>query len=145
MTIPRPDGSGNSSSAQLFELFVDEETAAASTTNSSAVEISRDGVRQVFDFWVSTFRSSGKGPNPVLSDKRRSKISRAIKDYGVQTCLDAISGCAMSDWHMGDNPRGKKYDDIELILRDSAHIERFATIFAEDGNSASAEFLSSND
>jgi hypothetical protein len=59
--------------------------------------------------------------------------------------MDAISGCAMSDWHMGDNPRGKKYDDIELILRDSAHIERFATMFAENGDSASAEFLNSDD
>jgi hypothetical protein len=47
----------------------------------------------------------------------------------------------MSDWHMGDNPRGKRYDDLELILRDSAHIERFATICAEGGNSAATEFL----
>jgi len=111
----------------------------------STVNISNSGVKEVFDFWVTTFRSNGKGPTPVLSDKRRSKISRAIKDYGVETCMDAISGCAMSDWHMGDNPRGKKYDDIELILRDSAHIERFATMFAENGDSASAEFLSSDD
>ena len=128
--------------AQLFEL---PEREKVSEDKNHTVPISYDGAREVFDFWVTTFRSSGKGPTPVLSDKRRSKISRAIKDYDVKTCLDAIAGCAMSDWHMGDNPRGKKYDDIELILRDSAHIERFATIFAENGDSASAEFLSSDD
>lgn len=102
---------------------------------------SPDEIQQVFDFWAATFRSSTKGPKPVLSDKRRSKIQRALKDYGLKTCLDAITGCAMSDWHMGDNPRGKRYDDLELILRDSAHIERFATICAEGGNSARADFL----
>lgn len=100
-----------------------------------------DDIQMVFDSWASTFRSETKGPKPVLSDKRRSKISRALNDYGLQTCLDAISGCAMSDWHMGDNPRGKRYDDLELILRDSEHIERFATICAEGGNSAATEFL----
>jgi hypothetical protein len=103
--------------------------------------IPNDDIQAVFDFWASTFRAATKGPTPVLSDKRRSKISRALNDYGLQTCLDAITGCAMSDWHMGDNPRGKRYDDLELILRDSAHIERFATICAEGGNSAATEFL----
>jgi hypothetical protein len=102
---------------------------------------SLDAITQVFEFWVATFRSTTKGPKPVLSDKRRSKIQRALNDYDLKTCFDAITGCAMSDWHMGDNPRGKRYDDIELILRDSAHIERFATICAEGGNSARAEFL----
>jgi len=100
-----------------------------------------DDIQKVFDFWSSTFRSATKGPKPVLSDKRRSKIARALNDYGLQTCLDAITGCAMSDWHMGDNPRGKRYDDLKLILRDSAHIERLATICAEGGNSAATEFL----
>lgn len=103
--------------------------------------IASNDIQAVFDFWASTFRAATKGPKPVLSDKRRSKISRALNDYGLQTCLDAITGCAMSDWHMGDNPRGKRYDDLELILRDSAHIERFATICAEGGNSAATEFL----
>jgi hypothetical protein len=107
-----------------------------------AVPISE--VEEVFNHWVATFRSTGRGPVPILSDKRKTKIARAIKDYDVQTCLDAISGCALSDWHMGDNPRGKKYDDIELILRDSLHIEKFATIWAEDGNAGRSDFLDDN-
>lgn len=132
---------GEDDEMRLFELpdFVEVPITTAST-----VKISQAEIEEVFDHWVSTFRSSGRGPTPVLSDKRKSKIARAIRDYGVKTCLEAVSGCAMSDWHMGDNPRGKRYDDIELILRDSAHIERFATIFAENGDAASAEFLSND-
>lgn len=99
-------------------------------------------VQAVFDHWVKVHRTPRRGPQPVLGDKRKNKIARAIRDYGVETCLQAISGCAMSDWHMGDNPRRKQYDDIELILRDAAHIERFATIFAEGGeDSVKREFL----
>lgn len=101
-----------------------------------------DEVTQVFDHWVAVHRTPRKGPTPVLSAKRKSKIARALADHGVEVCLQAVSGCAMSDWHMGDNPRRKKYDDLELILRDAAHIERFATIYAEgDDDDARRAFL----
>lgn len=129
----------NGEELQLFETRELEVEVVEPKSTASAVPIS--DVQQVFDHWVATFRTTGKGPTPVLSDKRRTKIAKAIKDYGVETCMEAISGCALSDWHMGENPRGKKYDDIELILRDSAHIERFATIYAEDGNAGRSEFL----
>lgn len=120
---------------RLFDLpEVVEPKATAHAVPISMIE-------EVFNHWVATFRSGGRGPTPVLSDKRKSKIAKAIKDYGLKTCMEAISGCALSDWHMGENPRGKKYDDIELILRDSAHIERFATIYAEDGNAGRSDFL----
>lgn len=94
-----------------------------------------DVVKEVFDYWVSVLRTSGVGPKPVLTDKRRRLIKNAVGDHGVATCLAAIDGCALSDWHMGQNPRGRRYDDIELILRDAPHVERFATLAAEaEGN-----------
>lgn len=101
-----------------------------------------EDVQAVFDHWVAVHRTPRKGPEPVLSSKRRVKIVRALNDYGLETCLHAISGCAMSDWHMGDNPTRKRYDDLELILRDAPHIERFATIYAEgDHDPARDAFL----
>jgi hypothetical protein len=132
----------NEEELRLFEIEKPEEPVEVVTPKTSTVPISE--IEEVFNHWVATFRSTGRGPVPVLSDKRKSKIGKAIKDYDVKTCLEAISGCALSDWHMGENPRGKKYDDIELILRDSAHIERFATIYAEDGNAGRSDFLNDN-
>ena len=132
----------NQADLRLFEVQEEQVEVIIPKTNTSAVPISE--VQEVFDHWVTTFRATGRGPVPVLSDKRKSKIAKAIKDYGTKTCLEAISGCALSDWHMGENPRGKKYDDIELILRDSAHIEKFATIYAEDGNAGRSDFLNDN-
>jgi len=90
----------------------------------------QDPVQVVFDHWVAVMRAKS-AVRCVLNDKRRKVISRAINDYDVPTCLLAIDGCRLSDWHMGSNPRGRKYDDLELILRDAAHIERFANIAAE--------------
>lgn len=90
-----------------------------------------DPVEVVFDHWVSTLRSSGKGVKPALSDERKRKIRKALDLYGIDVCLAAITGCSKSPFHMGSNSRGKRYDDISLILRDAKHIEMFADM-AED-------------
>lgn len=88
-------------------------------------EPSSEEIFEVFQCWVSTCRASPRGRKPVLGDKRRRKIKQAIALYGVDDCKDAIRGVTHSPWHMGHNPQGKKYDDIELILRDEKHIEMF--------------------
>ena len=75
----------------------------------------------------------------VLTEKRRKVISRALADYDIVTCFLAIDGCVLSDWHQGQNPKARRYDDVELILRDAAHIERFAMI-AEEANGAASDF-----
>jgi hypothetical protein len=98
-----------------------------------------DDVQRVFDHWVATVRNSGKGVPPALSDERRRKIRKALSLYGLQVCLDAVTGCTKSDFHMGRNNRGKRYDDICLILRDAKHIEMFADMAAE--KTAAESFL----
>lgn len=84
-------------------------------------------VRAVFDLWVSLYRNA-KRP-PVLDARRRTKIRKAVADYGRDTVEAAVRGLGQSDWHMGRNPQRKKYDDIELVLRDAKHIEMFAGLW----------------
>lgn len=105
-------------SPALFEI----ELVAAEPTGAEAVQI-------VFDHWVATCRGRG-GPKPVLTDKRAKLIARAIGWYGIGTCKAAIDGIVTSDFHMGHNRWGKRYDSIELILRDAEHIESFAEMAA---------------
>lgn len=83
-----------------------------------------DAVQEVFAHWVSVCRSHGR--RPVLDDKRRRVIAKAVASHGVDTCKAAIDGCKASAWHQGANPRAKTYDEITLILRDAEHIEGFA-------------------
>lgn len=66
-------------------------------------------------------------PRSVLDPKRRKIIeARIIEGATVAELQRAIDGCRKSAWHMGENDRSSKYNSIELICRDRAHIERFA-------------------
>lgn len=100
----------------------------SATTLSKAAKarnISPDAIRDVFEFWRLTFNKK----RAVLDVKRSTAIGAAIHDYGVQACKDAIIGCSLSDFHMGANEANVVYNEIEMILREPAKIERFLTIF----------------
>ena len=69
----------------------------------------------------------GKNPTRTALGPTRSKvIRRALELYEEETLRMAIEGCAASAWHAGANDRECAYNDVELILRNEAHIERFA-------------------
>ena len=81
-------------------------------------------VNEVYEYWCTVMRP-GRTRVPSLDAKRRLKVASAIADYGVDECKAAIDGCAASDFHMGRNKQKKRYDDLALIFRDQAHVERF--------------------
>ena len=88
----------------------------------AAVAVERTPVERVFDHWVFMLgkRRAALGPT------RRKAIEKMLALYDEDTLLLAVEGCAASAWHAGDNDRGRAFDDLELILRDEAHVERFA-------------------
>ena len=72
-----------------------------------------------------------------LDDKRRKLIQDRLKDgYSLQDLADAVSGAFLSPFHMGENDRSKRFNDLGLILRDAAHVDEFVNIF----DSAQARF-----
>lgn len=88
-----------------------------------------DPVEALFALWAGLYRTRttrGAVRPPLLDTKRRRLIARAVADHGTDTVEAAIRGVGLSPWHMGKNPQGKRYDGIELVLRDAAHVERFA-------------------
>lgn len=89
------------------------------------VKAQRDAdVNAVFEAW----KESTGHPRAVLDKARRKKIEDRLKDYTVAELIVAVRGIARSAFHMGENDGHKKYDDITLILRDSAHVEQFANL-----------------
>jgi hypothetical protein len=78
--------------------------------------------QRVFDAWIE---ATGKTGATVFSDKRRRVIRNALRDYPVEDLLDAVCGWRNSSHHRGENTTGTVYNDLELLLRDAAHIERF--------------------
>jgi hypothetical protein len=97
--------------------LIDSSTAQAGTDEQTATE-------RVFAHWVWML---GKNPRrTALGPTRRRTIDKALQLYDEETLLLAIEGCSASSWHAGQNDRQQEYTDLELILRDEAHVERFA-------------------
>lgn len=78
-------------------------------------------VQLVFQHWQQKLNH----PQAKLTPERQRKISIALKNYSAASLCRAIDGCAVTPHNMGQNDRGEVYDDIALIVRDAAHIERF--------------------
>jgi len=79
-------------------------------------------IKEIFQYWQERMNH----PNARCDAKRERLINAMLKiGYSMQNLKDAIDGCARSTWHMGENDRGKVYDDISLILRDASHVDSF--------------------
>lgn len=58
-----------------------------------------------------------KPRNKALDNEARKMIREALKVATVAECIRAIDGCAASDFHMGRNARGRKYNSLSQILK----------------------------
>lgn len=89
----------------------------------------KSGVEQrVFDAWIE---ATGKTGATVLTEKRRRLIRNALRLYSLDDVLDAVAGWRRSPHHRGENPSGTIYNDLELLLRDAEHIEKFRDLNRE--------------
>ena len=77
--------------------------------------------RDVFEHW----RQACKHARAKLDPKRLRVVQERLKDYSVAELQRAIDGCARSAWHQGANDKHRRYDELELILRDARHVEEF--------------------
>ena len=92
------------------------------TSRCNVPESNLSASTQVFQYWQSVMNH----PRAKLDRKRKGKIKQALKlGYDVPELKQAIDGCAKTPFNMGKNDNGQLYNDIELILRDATHIDRF--------------------
>lgn len=78
---------------------------------------------EVFEHWKTTLNH----PRAVFSkERKRAVLARLKEGHDVETLERAVDGCAKTPHNMGQNDRGEVYDDLQLICRDTAHVERFA-------------------
>ena len=89
--------------------------------NTTVPQAGPPDVDVVFKHWQKTLNH----PQAKLTPERQRKIKIALKTYSAAQLCTAIEGCAKTPHNMGQNDRHEVYDDLCLILRDAAHIERF--------------------
>ena len=51
----------------------------------------------------------------------------------MEDLLLAIEGCHKSPFHCGDNKDSRKFQGLELIMRDSEHVTQFVELSGEKG------------
>lgn len=88
-------------------------------------------VALVFSHW----QSSLSHPQAKLTTERERAIRARLKEgYTVESIKQAIDGCRASPFHMGQNERQQRYDDITLICRSGSKLESFITLLEANGN-----------
>lgn len=128
------DGNDNVTDSNVKKRHID--------TNTDIKEKDMKGcINEIFDYWRTTL----KHPKAVLDNKRRAKLKQALKTYSSGDLKKSIKGCSLSPYHMGDNDRNTKYDDITLIMRDAEHIERFMAYADSPPKPKEKPYLSANE
>jgi hypothetical protein len=77
---------------------------------------------EVFKFWCEVMKKH----NVKFTDKRLKAVRARLKDgYSLDDIKQAITGCSLDAWSMGENDRGKPFNDLELICRTGDKLEDF--------------------
>lgn len=72
-------------------------------------------------------------PTARPGDRERAKIRARFKEgYTVDDLKTAIDGCHRSPYHCGENERGRIYQTLELIVRDSSKVAQFIELAKDD-------------
>lgn len=119
------DGVPPCSAVAPIAITITTTTTTKKTVDTPQVRTNSE-VGKLFEFW----KSECGHPKSKLDTKRGRVIANALKSYDAKTLAQAIRGCARNP-HNNGSTGGSKYDDVTLIFRDAAHIERFADEAAE--------------
>lgn len=85
---------------------------------------SRNMVRDLVNEVVAHYQKYHPKSKP--GTKERTKIRGRLDDgYSANQLKEAIDGCHRSPYHCGENDRNRKYQSLELIMRDASHVDQF--------------------
>lgn len=79
-------------------------------------------IKTVFDHWCQVMGSS----KSHLNDERKRVIKRALGwGYTTDQLCEAVTGCSLTPFNMGDNDNGQRYNGLKVIFKNSDNVERF--------------------
>jgi hypothetical protein len=103
--------------------FTSENKETGETLETKERSVSPNGSTSVvFEAWIT---STGKTGRTRLDNKRRRLITQALESYPLEDVLDAVDGWKNVAHNRGENDRHRKFNSLELLLRDAEHIETF--------------------
>ena len=117
----------NLSSSSSSSSSVSSSGESGSLRNLSSSRVSSTDIDAV----IEHYREHHPKSRPGEADRRRI-AARIREGYSADDLRRAIDGCHKSPHHCGENPGGKLYQSLELITRDSKHVQQFLEI-SENG------------
>lgn len=82
-----------------------------------------DRAQVVFEHWRKVMRKTAR--TAFDSARRKAVEARFADGYTIDDLKRAIEGCSLTPFNRGENDRGERYDDLELICRTAAHVDKF--------------------
>lgn len=84
-----------------------------------------DRATQVFDYWRNEMSKSASTKFLPSSKRHKAVVARLKEGFTVKQICMAVDGCKSIPHNMGQNDRGTRYNDLELICRNVENLERF--------------------
>lgn len=132
MTLVTPQG-GSDLTSDLTPMTISPDTAMAekqelTVKEQNHVGLAAQGLEWLFSYYV---KALGRRPGSYFFSPERKRMLKARLEETVRMkgdipaainfmarCVDAIT---KSDWHMGKNPSGKTYNELENIFSASKY------------------------
>ena len=112
------------------ETETETETETERNNDVENRKILNQTISDIFSHWQIVHNHQ----KAKLDEKRKKKIKARLEEgYSLEDLKSAIDGCKKSPYHQGDNKTNSTYDDLELILRDASHIDKFIKISKQTG------------
>jgi hypothetical protein len=89
-------------------------------------------VLAVFEHYRGFHPRAHKTPHSGMKEWGKIK-ARLAEGYSVDDLKLAIDGCHRSPFHMGENDNGRKYNTLELIVRDGSKVQSFIELAQQEG------------
>lgn len=129
------------------ELYTKNTQEITQRNKTDRADLAREAdIAQVFAYWR---RIMGRQAAKLTKGRKEKINARLAEGYTpIQLCA-AIDGCRASAFHMGDNRHRRRYDSLDLILRNGEKVEDFIglrrPVNGGGGGSALGRFLAGED
>ena len=115
-----PDNNGTN---PADSLILNPDSLSLIPDTLGELDKSNECLSRIFNHWVS---SMNKNQRTQFTANRKKCVTARLKDgYSEQDIITAITSCAKSPYHMGQNDTGTIYDDLTLICRNGEKLEGF--------------------
>ena len=115
--------------SQPFVEKVAAQTGQTRTTIRSYAAVAEN----VLDAWVVATERNPKRTR--LNQKRTAAVRARLREgYTEDDLIAAVRGIGLSAFHRGDNPEGKRYDDMLVAIRDGERVETFRDLYEAGGD-----------